>query len=254
MAAACVARGKERLAFSQLGGFIVICVMIPVIALSITRIIYANRPDLLNYAAVAIAANGVVFACIFFSGEILDRERITGTLRSLFLAPCSRYSWLIGSQLVNLAEGFAIAAVTLLVARLAFDVRFDPDPVSVAVVLLLTIVMLWGFSMVLGAVGLLLKQANQLSNLVYPIVGLLGGVQYPVSLLPDWLRLPARLLPFGYGFEALAAASLNHAELAELGPQLLPLTGFAIALPIAGILTFNWLERVVRARGELDLY
>jgi len=37
-------------------------------------------------------------------------------------------------------------------------------------------------------------------------------------------------------------------------PQLVPLTGFAIVLPIVGIITFRWLERVVRARGELDLY
>ncbi len=83
---------------------------------------------------------------------------------------------------------------------------------------------------------------------------LLGGVQYPVALLPDWLRIPSRLLPFGYGFEALAAASLDHASLADLTSRLIPLTGFAIALPVAGIITFNWLERVVRARGELDLY
>lgn len=254
VAAACRARGTERLTFSGLGGFFVLWVMIPVVNLFLTQIIYAGRPDLFSYSAIAISANAIVFAGIFFSGEILDRERLTGTLRALFLAPCSRYSWLIGSQIINLGEGFAIAAVSLAVARLAFDVRLDPDLVSVTVVLLLFIIVLWGFSMILGAVGLLIKQANQLANLISPIIGLLGGVQFPVALLPDWLRLPARALPFGYGFEALAAASLDHASLADLGPQLLPLTGFAIALPVAGVLTFNWLERVVRARGELDLY
>ena len=41
---------------------------------------------------------------------------------------------------------------------------------------------------------------------------------------------------------------------AALASQLLPLLGFAIGLPILGVLAFNWIERAVRVRGELDLY
>ncbi|MDQ3694592.1 MAG: ABC transporter permease [Chloroflexota bacterium] len=254
VAAALVATAKSRLTQMGFGGYLLLWVMLPILNLCITGLIYANRPALLAYSAVAIAANAIVFSCIFYSGEILDSERLTGTLRALFLAPCSRFSWLLGGQLVGLLEGFAITIITLIFARVVFDVRLDANLPSVVVVLALFVILLWGFSLIIGAIGLLLKQANQLSNLIFPFVLVLGGVQYPVSLLPDWLRLPARALPFGYGFEALAAAMLNNASLPALIPQLVPLTGFAIVLPVAGIVTFRWLERVVRARGELDLY
>jgi hypothetical protein len=39
----------------------------------------------------------------------------------------------------------------------------------------------------------------------------------------------------------------------DLAPQLLPLAGFTLALPALAVLTFRWLERLVRMRGELGL-
>ena len=83
----------------------------------------------------------------------------------------------------------------------------------------------------------------------------------PVSLVfalllnePFPLRWLARGLPFGYGMQALADATLHDASIGALAPQLLPLAAFAVALPVAGTLAFGWIERAVRVRGELDLY
>jgi hypothetical protein len=58
----------------------------------------------------------------------------------------------------------------------------------------------------------------------------------------------------GYGMQAIADAALHNASVVALAPQLLPLLGFAIGLPLLGALAFNWIERAVRVRGELDLY
>ena len=54
--------------------------------------------------------------------------------------------------------------------------------------------------------------------------------------------------------QALASAMLDRAGVADLLPLLLPLAAFAVALPLAGALAFRWLDRLVRRRGELDLY
>ena len=72
--------------------------------------------------------------------------------------------------------------------------------------------------------------------------------------MPDWLRYPARVLPLGYGLQALADAALHHAGWRTLAPNVLPLAGFAVAMPLLGALAFAWLERLVRVRGELDVY
>ena len=245
----------ERLGQGGILGYLAIWVVRPVFEIGIVALIYGDaRPDLLRYAVVALTANTFVFNAIYFIGEILDRERIRGTLIGLFLTPCPRLGWLSGFALVGVVETVLAVAVGLLFGRFAVGVRYDPNFPALALTLLLFLSSLWGLGLIFSAVGLYLKKANPLSNLVSPILLLLGGVYYPVASLPDPLRLAARALPLGYGMQALADAALYDAGIRDLAPQLLPLAGFAAALPIAGVLTFGWLERLVRVRGELDLY
>ena len=107
--------------------------------------------------------------------------------------------------------------------------------------------------MLIGAVGLALRDANQLSNLLFPIIQLLAGTMYPVALMPDWIRLPAECLPFGYALQAIADSVLHHESLADLTADLVPLAGFAVVLPVVGVAAFRGVERRARARGVLEL-
>lgn len=248
------AKALERLQFGGLSGYLLIWFLRPVFEIAIVGLIYASRPDLLSYAVVAIAGNALLFNSIYYCSELLDRERLSGTLVGLFLAPCSRYAWLGGFQLIGIIETIPIVAAALVFGHYAYGVAFDPNIATVLVTLVLFLLALWGLSMIFGALGLLLKKANELSNLVYPFLMLLGGVLYPVAVLPDWLRIPAQLLPMGYGFQALVDATLHDAGLVDVSSQLVPLAAFAVALPIAGVHALRWIERMVRVRGELDLY
>ena len=245
----------ERLGQGGILGYLGLWILRPVFEISIAALIYGDaRPDLRRYVVVALAANGFVFNAIYFIGEILDRERVKGTLVGLFLAPCPRLGWLSGFALTGLIETTLAAAVGLAFGRFVLGVRFDPHWPALLLTGLLFLVALWGLGLIFSALGLYLKRANPLSNLVSPFLVLLGGAFYPVALLPDPLRWAARALPLGYGTQALAAATLDGANIRDLAAQLLPLAGFALALPIAGVGAFAWLERLVRVRGELDLY
>jgi ABC-2 type transport system permease protein len=245
----------ERFGQGGLLGYLATWVAYPIFQIGIVALIYgtANR-DLLNYAVVALAANTCIFSTIYFVGEILDRERVKGTLIGLFLAPCPRLSWLTGFALVGVVEMTLSSAVALSFGYVVLGVRFDPNWGALALTLILFLAALWGIGIIFSAIGIYLKKANPFSNLVSPFMILLGGVYYPVALLPEPLRWIARLLPMGYGMQALADAALHDASLGALVPQLVPLAGFALALPLLGLLSFNWIERMVRVRGELDLY
>lgn len=254
-AGAWVAKMRERLDDYTRGGYAVVWVIRPIFDLAIAALIYAGGgSSLIPYLVVAMSANSLVWVTLFWIGEILDRERLNGTLVSLFLTPCSRLSWLAGFAAAGVAETTAAALAIVVAGRVLFGVRFDPDPVSLGVSLLLFALALVGLGLILSAIGLLIKKANQLSNLVFPVLTLLGGAYYPVSRLPLGLRIPARALPLGYGMEAISSAALHHASLPSLAPSLLPLAGFALALPLAGAAAFGALERLVRRRGEVDLY
>lgn len=249
------AKSYEHIVVNGLGGYVLVWVAFPVFSLASVGLIYrAHRPSLVGYAVVAIAASAFITNALYYVGQLLDEERQRGTLVNLFLSPAPRLGWLTGLAFAGLFETTVSSTVCLLFGFLAFGVRFDPNIPALLLSFVLFIASLWGLGFVFSAFGLILKRSNDLANLLSSFVFLLGGVYYPISLLPAWLRYPAEALPLGYGMEALTRASLHHAGISALAPQLIPLAGFAVALPILGILTFGWIERKVRRRGDLDLY
>lgn len=249
------AKLKERTHDNLRGGYFFLWVIRPVFDMAIAALIYAGgRKDLVPYLVVSMTANAVLWTSVFWVGEILDRERINGTLVPLFLVPCARLSWLAGFAFAGLGETLAAAFCTAFTGWLIFGVHYNPNLPALLVSVALFVIAMTGLGLVQSGAGLLIKKANQLSNLILPILLLLGGVYFPVSDLPTWLRIPARALPMGYGMDAISQAALHHASIGSLGGSLLPLAGFAVVLPIIGVITFNALERVVRRRGELDLF
>ncbi len=227
----------------------------PIFEISIAAIIYFTAgSDTVSYVVVAMAASMLVFSAIYFVGEILDRERVKGTLPSLFLTPCRRTSWMAGYAFAGFLETSGRITMVLIAGYVLFDVRFDPNIPALLVVLPVFILALSGLALTLSGLGLLIKRANSLSNLISPFLTLLGGVYFPVSTLPDPLRYIARAMPLGYGMDAITAIALEHASLADVQDSLIPLVGFAIVSPLIGLAAFNGLEALVRRRGEVDIY
>jgi ABC-2 type transport system permease protein len=227
----------------------------PIFDVSIAALIYTyGDRERVPYVVVALAASTFLFSAIYFVGEILDRERVRGTLPNLFLTPCRRVSWMAGYASAGIGETFARIAVILLAGMLLFGVRLDPNLLALAVVLPLFLVTLSGIALVLSGIGLYIKRANSLSNLVSPVLILLGGVYFPVSALPDPLYYFARALPLGYGMDAITAVVIDGATLGDISDSLWPLVGFAIASPVIGLLAFGYIDVLVRRRGEVDIY
>ncbi|MEX2426427.1 MAG: ABC transporter permease [Thermomicrobiaceae bacterium] len=246
---------RDRWFMMARGGYIVLWTARPVFDLAIAALIHASgRTELVSYAVVGITTNAFIFATIFWVGEILDRERMRGTLATLFLSPGARLSWLGGFTLAGAAETILSAAVVLFAGIVLFNVVLNVVWVSVIVVSILFLIALAGMGLVFGALGLLARQANALSNLISPFVMLLGGIYFPVSELPFALRIVARLLPFGYATEAIALATLESAPLSEIWHLVGPLFGFALGLPVLGYLALGWVDNLIRRQGTLELY
>jgi len=234
-------------------GYTLTWLMFPLMQMVTLAFIYRDNRELLEYAVVASAGMAMLFGLIYNGGEILDTERGRGTLGNLFLAPIPRYVWLGGFQLFALVETLVNSTIAIVAGAWWFGIELSVDlPALLATVLLLTS-SLWGLSMILGSIGITVRNANFLSNLIFPFVTLLAGTMYPIARMPDWVRIPARCLPFGYGIEALVASLTTQASLWELRETLLPLLGFAIVLPLAGTWMFRQMERAVRASGTLEI-
>ena len=227
----------------------------PIFEISIAALIYFHGDrDRVAYIVVAMAANTLLFSAIFYVGEILDRERVKGTLPGLFLAPCRRITWMTGYAFAGMGETLGRVLMILLAGVILFGISLDPNVPALLVALPLFMAALSGIALILSGIGLLIKRANSLSNLVSPFVMLLGGVYFPVDTLPQPLEYVARALPIAYAMEAISAIAVDHASLSDVQSSLLPLAGFAVVSPFVGLIAFNQLDALVRRRGEVDIY
>ncbi len=244
---------KTRLQTSGVPFYLMVWLSFPIFSVLLVELIYRDHAALRNYAIIGGAGMALLFGMQFNAGEILDGERQRGTLGNLFLSPAPRYSWLAGFQLYAICESLVTATLSVAIGKAVFGLPLDINPVTLSVTLVLLISSMWGFSMLIGSVGVAIRNANQLSNLIFPMMQLLSGTMYPIALMPLWILLPARCLPFGYAMQALVDSVTTGASLSDEAGQLLPLAGFAVVLPAVGIMAFRAVERRTRASGVLEL-
>ena len=103
-----------------------------------------------------------------------------------------------------------------------------------------------------AAFTLELKRGDPLLWLSGGLSWLLGGVFFPVEMLPDLLRQAALLLPITHALEALRALLLAGAGLADVATHVGVLAGFAlVGLPLSMTL-FGVAVRWGKRSGTLE--
>ncbi len=244
---------RNKLQTMSLLFYVLVFLGFPFFQLMLIALIYRENPALQDYAVIAGAGTAFIFAMLYVGGEVMESERQRGTLGNLFVSPAPRYAWLLGFQLSSTLEAMLSAILTLVLGIAIFGTSLSVNGPSLIVTLLLLILCMWGISMMASAIGTAIRNANQLSNLLFPILMPLAGTMFPIAEMPDWLRIPARCLPFGYGMQALVDATTKNASLMELRVDLLPLAGFAVVLPVLGALAFRRLDIYARMQGHLEM-
>jgi ABC-2 type transport system permease protein len=81
---------------------------------------------------------------------------------------------------------------------------------------------------------------------------ILGGVYYPVTILPGWMQFFASLIPVTYALRAMRLALLQGAPLRELFSDILVLVIFSLVLLPASLLAFRYAVRRAKADGSLS--
>ncbi len=117
------------------------------------------------------------------------------------------------------------------------------------VILALSAVGSYGFAFLLFGLTLRFKDAESVISLVGNTAPLLGGVFFPVSLLPQPLRALSFLFPFTYGADALRGVWFGSPTLFPRPVQLVLLAGLALAYLLLGWTALVHFERKARERG-----
>ncbi len=168
--------------------------------------------------------------CVGGMSAAVRRMQLEGTLEFTAATVCS-WRWLLpGTLLYPLAWTFLRASLCLGAALvLAGPGAFDAGGVpSLLAVLLVSGVLFCALGMASASFVLLLRKGNPVEWILSQAGVLLGGVYYPLSVLPSWLRPASALVPLTWALEAA-----RHAVLPGHPPE--PASSLLAALAAASV-------------------
>lgn len=168
-------------------------------------------------------------------GAALREGQTTGTLELMLLSP-SRLPVILLSSVLWLQVSAAVGAAVFLATGAALGADFSRADVPASLLALAVAILgFTGLGLLAGAVVLLVKRGNPLGWAIRGASVVLGGVLYPVDVLPPLLQSAATFLPITHALAALRGSILLGQGIGELGPTLLVLALSSGACLVAGL-------------------
>jgi ABC-2 type transport system permease protein len=210
-----------------------------------------GAPSYFSFAAVGLVLGTVIVATTSSVGNRIREEQTTGTLEALAATPMG--STELSAGLVGFPFAFALMqAVFYLVAAwiMGLDVANASWP-GLAVVLLVSGVALAPIGVLAGATVLVFKRGQMITGAIVYLMTLLGGMLFPVSVLPDWLRPLADLMPLKYALDGARDALFSGSGWAS---DAAVLAAWAVVLWPLALFAFDRAGAYARRAGSLSEY
>jgi ABC-2 type transport system permease protein len=189
-----------------------------------------------------------------FSGSLRESQ-LSGTLEAVLATPVRLASFLMGSTAYSFVFNALRILIYLAVGTLIFNVHFNWARLPAALgVICLTIAAFCSLGIFSAGFIMIFKRGDPVNWGFNVISWLLGGVYYPVSILPDWLQKAADFIPMTHALKALRVILLTENDLSSLGGCLMDLGLWGvIGLPVS-LFCFRYALNRARMLGTLGHY
>ncbi len=189
-----------------------------------------------------------------FANEIRTSQ-VMGTLESLLVTPTSIITILLSSYVYKLFSTSFRIVFYFVVGVFLFDMLLQPINIGAFfLAFLLTLLPFFGLGLISASFIIVFKQGNPIAGLMAMSSGLLGGVMYPVTVLPSWLKPFSVILPITHGLEAIRQVLLNGAGINDIRNQLLILGGLSILSLVIGWISIYHGVKIAKREGSLLHY
>lgn len=224
------------------------------------RVVAASGPgfverfgiDYTSFVVVGVLVQAVASSGLHVFRAALRREQLQGTLEILMTSAVPVPLILILAGASELLVTTAGGAVFLAAASLITGLRLTVSPAMIAAVLLYLIFMS-GVGLASAGFVLVSKEGDPVSWALGAATALLGGVYFPIDLLPEWLRGVASVLPTTHAL-SLVRAGLGAPAPSRPAASLLLLAAAAALSFAAGLFVLRWGHRRARRTGTLGEY
>ncbi len=181
-------------------------------ALSKVRAIPTQGVTYLQFITPGILTQSVVFVSIFY-GLYIIIDRDVGILQKLLVTPTPRLALVWGKMLSASVRGLSQVVVIFIFAFI-LRISLRITPFTIAGVVLITILgagFFTGLSMIIASIVKTRERFMEIGQVITLPLFFASNAMYPISIMPDWLKVVARIDPLSYMVDGLRGLLVSGA-------------------------------------------
>lgn len=211
-----------------------------------------------NYFAfvlIGIAFNYYLSVSLYSISHSIREGQMTGTLEALLVTQTEIPTIIISSSIYSFLFATVRVIVFIIIGVIFYDLDLSrANYLGALIILFISIVSFSSFGILSASFVMVLKKGDPIASILNGLSWLLGGVYYPIAILPAWLRVCSYFLPITYSLEGMRLALINGVSLDELLPNILLLLVFTSVLIPISIYSFQYAVRLAKRDGSLTHY
>ncbi|MGZ4142976.1 MAG: ABC transporter permease [Actinomycetota bacterium] len=200
------------------------------------RAIPTGNTSYTEFLTPGILAQSALFVSIFY-GIAIIWERDLGVLHKFLVSPASRLSLVLGKAFSAGARALSQAVVVAIVAlAIGVRIRFAPQALlGVAAAVVIGAGAFATLSLIVASIVRTRERFMGIGQLLTMPLFFASNAIYPISIMPGWLKVLARVNPLTYQVDALRALLIPGASsLYGLGEDFLVLLAALTVLSLIG--------------------
>ena len=184
-----------------------------------------------SYVAVGILILGILTGALTAVPLAVRQELVAGTFERFVVSPLGPVAGVAAMLLFPMLSTVALSVVQFLLASAVFGLPVHWTTAAAGVpIALLGACAFAPFAIFLAAAVMVVKQVSGGAAFITSGLAFVGGLFFPVSLLPHWLHWASDVQPLTPALEALRHVLLGTATARPLAADLARLAGFAAVL------------------------
>lgn len=182
------------------------------------------------FVVVGLAITQSLVTTLGLSPVQMRQELVAGTMERFMVSSFGVRSGVVSMLLFPSLSALFTAGIMLGLAALIFGLPLAASaPLAVPFAVLGSVAFM-PFALILVAVVIAFKQATAGTQFVVSGIAIVGGLYFPSSLLPTWLRWTSDVQPFTPAADLLRHLLVNSPLQESAGTDLLKVLGFGVVL------------------------
>jgi ABC-2 type transport system permease protein len=211
--------------------------------------------DVVAFIFTGYIMMGFVGTAVWAMGFSIRRERWFGTLEAIYVTPSSRLGQVLGMALHSTVYQIVGTLIQFIVIYLTFGLALKVEGILPALsIFALMMLALYGFGIVISALGMVLKEGWVVSDSLYSIMAILSPVAYPLAVLPTVAQQASSIFPTAPALDGMRSFLIADYQPELVGNVFLYLLGLGVAWILFGIVVFRLTDGYVRKRGMLTKF